>query len=288
MSKLVTILGPTASGKTAMAIQLAKHFNGEIVCADSRTIYIGMDVGTAKPSKEEQKEIPHHLLSVVKPGQTFSVVEFKKLAQKAIRDIQLRGKVPFLVGGSGMYIDSLLFDYTFERSGRVNRIDTTNLSLEELQHRVEAEYPEIELNNSDAHNKRRLEQILQQGFVKSNNRQTNKIESLVLGIHTEMPTLKKNIAIRTKQMLNNGFIQEVKYLIDNYGDNCVQLQTTGYKEVLDFINSPTSKNELELQINAATYKLAKKQLTWFKRNLAVIWVKNYLEAERSVSDYLGL
>lgn len=287
MSKMITILGPTASGKTVMAVELAKKFNGEIVCADSRTIYKNMNIGTAKPTKVEQQNVPHHLLDIVLPGEVFSVLEFQKLARSCIADIQKRGKLPFLVGGSGLYIDSVLFNYSFQRSS-VGRVVTKNLSLQQLQSRVKAEFPEIELNNSDIHNQRRLEQILSRGMVKSDDRKKQKIDSLVLGLDIKIPVLKKNIAQRTESMLNKGFIQEVENIISTFGEDCPQLHTTGYKEVLDFIHSGTTKNQLELQINSATYQLAKKQITWFKRNPDIIWVNTFAEAERNVSDYLKL
>lgn len=288
MSKIITILGSTATGKTAMAVKLAKKFDGEIICADSRTIYLGMDIGTAKPSQIEQDGIPHHLLDVVEPGKIFSAAQFKELAIKRITDIQSRRKLPFLVGGSGLYIDSVLYDYKFERLANKQTVSTERLSLAQLQSAVAQQYPEIELNNSELNNPRRLQQILANGPVKVGDRDMLKIETLVLGIDVEMPIIKQNIALRTKHMLNNGLVQEVKNLIQKYGADCPQLQTTGYKEVVGFINNNTTMNELELYINTATYQLAKKQLTWFKRNNQITWIKNYQEAETSISDYLAL
>lgn len=117
MSPLVVITGPTASGKTSLAMEVAKLFNGEIICADSRTIYKGMDIGTAKPTKKEQAAIPHHIIDVVEPNQSFTVADFKELALKAIDDITKRGKLPIMVGGTGLYIDSVIFDYQFGPAG---------------------------------------------------------------------------------------------------------------------------------------------------------------------------
>lgn len=114
---LIVIVGPTASGKTTLAIELARRLDGEIICADSRTVYKGMDIGTAKPTEEEQLFVPHHLLDVVDPGERFTVADFKRLANEAIIDIIGRGKVPIMVGGSGLYIDAVLFDYKFAPVG---------------------------------------------------------------------------------------------------------------------------------------------------------------------------
>lgn len=288
MSKMVTILGATASGKTALALKLAKQFNGEIICADSRTIYKNMDIGTAKPAKDEQKIVTHHLLDVVDIGKHFSVAEFKQLASQTIADIQKRGKLPFLVGGSGLYIDAILFDYQFERHKKPVNDDSNNLSLSELQSRVALEFPEIELNNSEQNNYRRLQRILSLGIVKSDDRKSLKIESLVLGLEVKMPILKQNITVRTESMLNNQFIQEVKILAGKYGQDCAQLQTTGYKEVLNYLSGEGSKSILEDSINAATYKLARKQLTWFRRNPNIVWISDEAQASHLVSDYLKL
>ena len=134
IDKLVVILGPTASGKSAMALELAQKFNGEIVCADSRTIYKGMDIGTAKPSIQEQQLVRHHLIDIVEPDRPFSAAQFKQAAQDAIAEIQSRGKLPFLVGGSGMYIDSVIYDYGFrDEVSDEEKTLIENMSLEQLQ-----------------------------------------------------------------------------------------------------------------------------------------------------------
>lgn len=285
---MITILGPTASGKTNMAITLAKEFSGEIICADSRTVYKDMDIGTAKPTIAEQKTINHHLLDMVEPGNSFNVSRFKELAVASITDIQDRGKMPFLVGGSGLYIDSILFDYQFDRAGKGKNVRLNNLSIDKLQMMVSEQYPELELNNSELNNPRRLLHILSNGPSKSEDRSKQKIESLDLGIDIKIPLLKQNIALRTKNMLNKSFIQEVEMFVKKYGSNCEQLQTIGYAEVLKFLNGLIKKDELEEQINRATYQLARKQMTWFKRNPNIIWISNIVEAKAAVSDYLNL
>ena len=141
-SKMVTILGPTASGKTQVAIHLAQEYRAEIVCADSRTIYKGMDIGTAKPSIEEQRAVKHHLLDICEPNRPFSAAEFKVLAQKTILDIQKRGKLPLIVGGSGMYIDSILFDYKFRNDlSNSSMAKLSNYSIGKLQDVAKEKYP---------------------------------------------------------------------------------------------------------------------------------------------------
>ena len=124
--KLLVIVGPTASGKTSLAIEVAKKYNGEIICADSRTIYKGMDIGTAKPSKAEQQEIAHHLLDIIEPGEVFSAADFKKACVESVKDIRERGKLPIVVGGSGLYIDAYLFDYQFRNSQPIVDVSEMN------------------------------------------------------------------------------------------------------------------------------------------------------------------
>jgi tRNA dimethylallyltransferase len=129
---LIVIVGPTASGKSALAMQLAERFGGEIICADSRTVYKGMDIGTAKPSAEDQARVPHHGLDLVEPGERFSAVDFKNYATQTIADIRARGKIPFLVGGTGLYVDAVIFDYHFGQADPELRAKLEALSLEEL------------------------------------------------------------------------------------------------------------------------------------------------------------
>jgi len=181
-----------------------------------------------------------------------------------------------------------LFDYQFKRANDATQHDVEKLSLAELQSRVASEYPELELNNSDANNRRRLEQILRQGPANLEDRKTQKIDSLVLGMDVKKPLLKQNIALRTKSMLNNGFIQEVKNLTSKNSSDCELFQTTGYREVVDFIRGNIDKNELEAAINHATYQLARKQNTWFSRNKNILWIDTYAQAEAAVSDYCKL
>lgn len=286
-SKLVTILGPTASGKTSMAIHLAQKYNGEIVCADSRTIYKGMDIGTAKPSIEEQRIIKHHLLDICEPNKAFSSAEFKVLAQKTILDIQKRGKLPLLVGGSGMYIDSILFDYKFRNDLSSTSIDKlSNYSIEKLQNIAMQKYP-IQFNTIDIKNRRRLVQLIAKGPSKDDDRNSSKVDSLVLGIQPNKAQLKQNIELRTKSILNQNFIQEVKVLRDKFGETEVLKQTTGYSQVLDYLNGDIKNiDELYIVIVNATWQLSRKQMTWFKRNKNIQWVKTLPEMESLMKSYL--
>ena len=282
-SKMVVILGPTASGKSELAMKLAKRYDGEIICADSRTIYKHLDIGTAKPSIQDQKEVKHHLLDVIEPNQSYSVVDFKTNCEKIIQDIQQRGKLPLLVGGSGMYIDAVLYDYQF-RSVKTG-LNIENMTNEQKIAKAQEIYP-AETAKIDSNNMRRIEQLLTHGPTTTNDREAIKIDCKIIGIDIKKLLLKQNIASRTKQMLNKGFIQEVAYIRKHCGDDCRALTTTGYSQVVDYLANQTTITELEDSINSSTAELAKKQITWFKRNNQINWVNSYLEANIICSEYL--
>lgn len=282
-NKLLVIVGPTASGKTSLAIDIAQKHNGEIICADSRTIYKHMNIGTAKPTKAEQQIVSHHILDIVNPNEAFSVVEFKTLCNTTIKDVQTRGKLPIMVGGSGMYIDSVLFDYQFRAQN--SKIDISCMSLEEKQQKALVLYP-VELKQIDIKNERRLDQLLQYGPAQSNDRKLLKKECKIIGKSLKKSILKQNIEMRTKQMLNNGIVQETKKIIRNFGNDCPGLNSTGYKQVVAMINGEISIDELEDAINRATMDLAKRQNTWFKRNKAIVWVDSAARAEEVANNYL--
>lgn len=281
-NKLIVILGQTATGKTGIAIELAQKYDGEIICADSRTIYKSMDIGTAKPTTEQMQGIKHYLIDVVEPNQSFSVVEFKTLCLKYIDKIRQRGKLPIIVGGSGLYLDSVLFDYTFRAK---TGIDTSTMTDQKKLEAAKKLYGE-DLAGVDSKNMRRVGQLLELGPPNSQDRASLKIPCKIIGIKLEKLTLKQNIEKRTRQMLNNGFVQEVQNLRSRYGDDCASLRTIGYSQVSDYLEGKLPKDELEGAITSATLRLAKKQATWFKRNPYIEWVENGDQASRLARRYL--
>ena len=286
IAKLVVILGPTASGKSAMALELAQKFSGEIVCADSRTIYKGMDIGTAKPSIQEQQLVKHHLIDIVEPNRPFSAAQFKKAAQDAIAEIQSRGKLPFLVGGSGMYIDSVIYDYGFrDEVSDEEKTLIENMSLQQLQKLAQQKFP-AEFLKIDTKNRRRVEQLICKGPTKDNDRKSSIVDSLVLGLDIEKPLLRQNIEQRTKSMLSNSFIQEVEGLRQKYGDSDALVRTTGYAQVIEYLDGYIEKSELSDDIITATWQLSRKQMTWFRRNKSIEWISSIDQASAMISDYL--
>ncbi len=285
-NKLVTILGPTASGKTALAIDMAKRFDGEVVCADSRTIYRGMNIGTAKPSIEEQRGVRHYLLDICSPNKPFSVAEFKVVALQAIQEVRKRDKLPFLVGGSGLYIDAVLYDYQFRNE--LNVPDPTvlnNMSLTELQKIAKQKYPKDYLS-IDAKNRRRVEQLITKGPSKDDDRNTSEVNSLVLGLCINNAELRQNIGIRSKNMLNNNLVHETIKLRKKFGDIDILLTTTGYAQVVKYLDNKLAKEDLERAIIDATWQLSRKQMTWFRRNKHTNWITSKAQAEKYITNYL--
>ncbi len=191
MGKMITIVGPTASGKSALAMRLAEKYHGQIICADSRTIYRGMDIGTAKPSTADRKRVRHYLLDIVNPNQDFSVAKFKQQALEAIHRVEKDGYLPFLVGGSGMYVDAILFDYQFRNQSSTDK-DLAGLADEDLLALAKSQYPGVDMA-SIAKNRRRLEQLVGRGPANTDDRQEQRVDSLVLGLSKEKLELKLEI-----------------------------------------------------------------------------------------------
>lgn len=267
---LIVLLGPTASGKTALAIKVAKCFDGEIISADSRSIYEGLDIGSAKPSLAERSKIPHWGFDLIKPSQKFSVQDFKQYAESKIRDIRSRSKIPFLVGGSGLYIDALIFDFQFPKKADNDlRQKYNEFSLEQL-----IEY--CKLNNiklpENWKNKRYLiNQILRNG--KQPVRLSKPIDNcLIFGLKVNKPLLRQRIEQRARQMLNLGVIEEGRRLAENYGWGDEAMTGVAYRLIKQYLDSNLSKEELLDRLAISDWHLAKRQMTWFKRNPYIEWL----------------
>lgn len=284
--KLITILGPTASGKTDLALDLAKKFNGEIVCADSRTIYRGMDIGTAKPTVEEQKQVPHHLLDVVDPGEVLSVAAFKDLAEAVIADIAGRGKLPFLVGGTGLYIDAVLFDYQFPGKADMQKRERLEaMTLKELQELLVAEDPAA-YEEVDLANRRRVIRALETAGEVRPARSEMRAETLVLGIRLNKEVAQKRIKIRIEKMLQQGFLDEVRHIGETYGWDSEAMSGIGYRAFKDVVFGHKTVDDGARDFARGDVQLVKKQLTWFKRNPAIQWLEDTAEAEPLVRKFL--
>jgi tRNA dimethylallyltransferase len=267
--ELLVIVGQTASGKSKLALRVAKDFKGEIISADSWTVYKGFDIGTSKPSPAEQANTPHHLLDVTEAPQGFNAPKFKQLAEAAIQDIQSRGKLPILVGGTGLYIDSVLYDFGFlpdvsaEQRAELNAMEIgTVMKL--------AEKLNIDLSEIDTRNKRRIIRAIEAGGQKPTKKDI-KPKTLIIGLKIDNIELRERISKRTDQMIKTGLEQEVKGLAGKYGWESEPMKGIGYLQWRKYFEGSQTLEETKSRIVSATMNLAKRQRTWFKRNPNIQW-----------------
>jgi len=289
--KIIVILGPTAAGKSKLAIKLAQEFQGEIVSADSRQVYKKMNIGTDKISKEEMEGIPHYLLDVIDPQKRFNVVQYQKLATKTINDILAKEKIPFLVGGSPFYIYSIVYGWQFP-STEINKKLRTILqekSCEELS-KILLKLDRERFERIDKKNKRRLIRAIeiaqQLGTVPS--RQNEALfNSLLIGVKVPFPELNTKISQRLKKHFRDGMIEEIKELY-NQGVSWKRLDDFGLecRWISRYLRGEIDKKTMEIKLQKDIEHLAKKQMTWFKRDENINWVSNFLEAKNLITTFL--
>src|SRR3989339_378977 len=294
---LITILGPTATGKTKLAAQLANRFNGEIISADSRQVYLAMDIGTGKDINDynvDGKIIPHHLIDVIEPKEEFNLFLFNKLFYKSFSSITSRGNIPFLVGGTGLYLHSILSGY------KLNKVDfdeTRHKELDEFDINTLSE--KLKKINSALHNTTDL--LIKDRIIKAiiiaedeqNKEMLEKIDinSLTIGIRLEREEVKKRITARLIYRLQNGMIEEVKRLIDN-GISSERLNLFGleYKFIGKYLSGELSYNDMFQKLNSAIHSFAKRQMTWFRKmereGTVIHWLEGpaYEEACKIISQ----
>lgn len=282
---LVVVVGETASGKSALALELARRFNGEIIAADSWTVRQEVNIGTAKPSAQERAKAPHHLLDIVEPCADFSAAVFKKLADQTIEDIAGRGRIPIMVGGTGLYIDSVLFNFSFMRPGEPKQRQYLNsLSISQLLNII---YDRgFDLADIDIGNKRRLIRLIETAGGQPQHSDIRPY-TLVIGLKISRAKLRANIERRTDQMFKKGLKHEVKQLVDRYGWDCEALKGIGYREWQAYFEGKHSLQQTKRRIVKSTLTLAKRQRTWFKRNRSIVWIGNSAESVAMVKDFLA-
>lgn len=269
LSPLVVVVGETASGKSALALKLAQEFNGEIICADSWTVRREVNIGTAKPTAGERALVPHHLLNVASPCEDFTAAVFKKLANEAISGLAKRGKLPIMVGGTGLYIDGVIYDFGFLPAGdRQAREELNKLSNQELLDKIRE--LGLELGDIDSRNKRRLIRLIETGGAVPTKKELRGI-TLVIGLQPDRQELKNRIEARVDAMLSAGLEAEVKALSARYGWDCEALKGIGYAEWRDYFLGVQNLTETRQKIIKNTLDLAKRQRTWFKRNKSIHW-----------------
>jgi tRNA dimethylallyltransferase len=290
--KLIVILGPTASGKTELAIKLAKKFNGEIINADSRQVYKGMDIGTAKPTKKEMKGIPHYLLDVASPKRKFTIAQYRKLALKAIEKIQRKGKIPFLVGGTWFYIRAIVDGLMIPEvpPDWKLRKKLEKKSPRELYKILKKLDPE-RAKTIEKENPRRLIRAIEIckkiGKVPPLRFEPLPYPVLMLGIKIDKKKLMERIKKRFFEWLKKGLIAEVKKL-RKMGISFKRIEEFGmhYREISRYLQGKISKKEMIENSIREIQNYARRQINWFKRDKRVNWVSNYKEAEILVREYL--
>ena len=298
--KVIVICGPTASGKTALSIELAKKINGEIVSADSMQIYKDMDIGTAKPTKEEMQGIKHYLLDFVSPEERYSVAQYKQDAKNAIKEIISNGKVPIIVCGTGLYVDSLIYEIEY-RDIKIDEDYRKQLEkiaeeqgLEEL-YKMAVKIDPIAMEKISPNDKKRIMRVLE--IYKSTGKTKTEQEAesrknpveydyRMFAINWDREILYQRINKRVDIMIEQGLIDEVKNIIAKYDEFPTAMQGLGYKEVVDYINGIYTKEEMIEKIKMETRRYAKRQLTWFRKNKQTIWLDGTKDIQNNIDIIL--
>jgi len=284
--KIIAVAGPTASGKTALSIEIAREFNGEIVSCDSMQIYKGMDIGTAKPTEEEKAGILHHMIDIVEPFENYNVVNYKNDAEKVIDDILKRGKLPVVVGGTGLYMDSVLNNVKFSETEEISdkRKKLTDLLEQKGKEYMHSMLKDIDPQSAEKihpNNTRRVIRALEiyyttgKTMTQANEEslQPKKYDSLVIGLSWDREILNERINKRVDIMVKDGLIEEVTRL-KNAGipKSCTAMQAIGYKEIYSYLEGEISLLEAIEKIKLESRKYAKRQMTWFRRNKSINWL----------------
>ncbi|MCR4989900.1 MAG: tRNA (adenosine(37)-N6)-dimethylallyltransferase MiaA [Lachnospiraceae bacterium] len=302
-NKLIIITGPTAVGKSDLSVKLAKRINGEIISADSMQVYKGMDIGTAKITKEKMQGVLHHLIDICDPSFDYNVYEFKKNAENAVLDIYKNGHIPIICGGTGFYIQSLLYDIDFEieeddgvRKKLEDMAQTPQgiIKLHELLKEKDPEYADTVHPNNVKRVIRALEYIEHTGnlFSEHNREQRNKeskYDFKYFVLTDDRDVMYERIDKRVELMMDEGLLDEVKTLKDSGIDkNCNSMQAIGYKQLLSYLDGNVSLDKAVSDIKQETRHYAKRQLTWFRREKEIIFIdkRDYDHDDEKILDHI--
>lgn len=282
--KVIMIVGPTAIGKTDLSIQLAKELQTEIISGDSMQVYKGMDIGTGKITKEEMADIPHYMLNIRQPDEDFSVATFKELVEEHIKTINEKGKIPIIVGGTGLYIQAVLFDYQFSEQKRDEKFTKElenlleregNIALHEKLKRVDP----IQASKIHPNNYRRVIRALEvfesTGKTmterhKTQNK-TSKYDYVLIGLEMNRDKLYDRINRRVEKMVQDGLVEEVRALYDKGFSDTQAMKAIGYKELIPYLEQEMSLDEAVSILQRNSRRYAKRQYTWFKNQMDVTW-----------------
>lgn len=285
-SPLIVIVGETASGKSELAVQLAEAFDGEVIAADSWTVYKDFTIGTAKPDTATRSRVPHYLLDIADPQIGFSAAEYKRQALAVISDIASRNKLPILVGGTGLYVDSVLFGYSFLPPAAPEMREKLNgLSIDELLALIEQSG--FDLDGIDVRNKRRLIRLIESNGLRPKRDDRLRPNTLVIGMRVEREELHARIAKRVDAMLAAGLESEVGALVQTYGWGVEPMKGIGYREFYEYFNGSQSIDETRERIISSSLNLAKRQRTWFRRNKSIHWICNRDDAVELITTFLN-
>lgn len=299
--KVIVICGPTASGKTKLSIEIAKKINGEIVSADSMQIYKEMDIGTAKPTIEEMQGIKHYLLDFVSPDKRYSVADYKKDAINAIDEIIEKNKIPIVVGGTGLYINSLIYGIEYPEIEidikYRNELEKTADEPDGLRklYEMAKKIDEEAIKNISPNDKKRICRVLEIYHSTGKTKTQQEIESrkngpkydyLIYGLNMDRDKLYDRINKRVDIMIQDGLIEEVKNVASKYKEFPTAMQGLGYKEVLEYLNGDTTKEEMIEKIKMETRRYAKRQLTWFRRYETIKWIDALGDIQNNINIIL--
>jgi tRNA dimethylallyltransferase len=292
MVDVIAIVGPTASGKTALGIELAKQLGGEIINGDSMQIYRGMDIGTAKVQPEEMDGIVHHLLDIREPDESFSVAEYQQLVRSKIAEIQQRGKLPIIVGGTGLYVQSVLFDYRFAEDQADSQLrddlqdELERVGKDQMHRKMLALDPTIDIHPNNTRRVLRALEILLSGEQKEDGSlaQSPMYNELIVGLDMPRDQLYKRIDQRVGVMMENGLLEEVKNLYDSGLRDVQSIKAIGYKELYACFDGIDSLDQAIEKLKRNSRKYAKRQLTYFRNKLPVLWMDATAGKENNVKE----
>ncbi|MBQ3418741.1 MAG: tRNA (adenosine(37)-N6)-dimethylallyltransferase MiaA [Erysipelotrichaceae bacterium] len=295
MQKVLVIVGPTASGKSAFGIECAKAFNGEIISGDSIQIYRGLNIGSAKISQDEMSNIKHHLIDIKDANETYSVKEFQERGRSLIEEISLKNKLPIIVGGTGLYIKALLYDYVFfDEEEKDNPYD--ELSNEDIYDVLLKEDP-ASLEKIHINNRKRLVRALnvlrkhKTGIADIASKQEHKLlyDAKIIGLTLDRESLYERINIRVDKMIEEGLLEEIQGLLDsdiNFSNQ--SMQGIGYKEFKEFFNGEKTLDECIASVKSNTKHFAKRQYTWFKNQMNLNWYEDKDSAKKDIEEWLNI
>ncbi|MEK6269053.1 MAG: tRNA (adenosine(37)-N6)-dimethylallyltransferase MiaA [Planococcus sp. (in: firmicutes)] len=295
MIDVLAVVGPTASGKTALSLELAKHLNGEIINGDSMQIYRDMTIGTAKILPEEMAGIPHHLIDIKEPDESFSVAEYQQLVREKIADIQSRGKLPIVVGGSGLYVQAVLFDYRFSKEAVDQELrESLNKELEQfgiewMHEKLMKLDPQSDIHPNNTRRVLRAIEIFMSGQQKEdgNLALSPMYNEVIIGLDIPRSVLYERINQRVDIMLDRGLVEEVEALKQRGIRDVQSIQAIGYKEIYSYLDGQWSLELAVEKLKQNSRKYAKRQFTYFKNKLPIFWIDALEKPEKNLQEIIA-